>query len=172
MRTLLSTETIAQRVTELGKSVTNDTDDEPLTVIGVLTGSLIFLADLVRKIETPTQIGLIQASSYRGTATRPGELSVDFSLLPDITGRNVLLVDDILDTGQTLQRLVAHLQGQTPKTLKTAVLLWKKVRTEVEIQPDYTGFQIPDEFVVGYGLDYNDHYRHLPHIAVLDENDL
>ncbi len=172
MKTLLTAEEIALRVSELGEQITSDFHDEPLTVIGVLTGSLIFLADLVRKIETPTQIGLIQASSYRGTATRPGELSVDFSLLPDVNGRSVLLVDDILDTGRTLERLVDHLHGQGPKSLKTSVLLWKQERTEIDIKPDYVGFQIPDEFVVGYGLDYADQFRHLPHIAVLEDDDL
>ena len=172
MKTLLTTEEIADRVRHLGEQITSDIGDEPLTVIGVLTGSLIFLADLVRKIETPTQIGLIQASSYRGTATRPGELTVDFSLLPDIAGRNVLLVDDILDTGRTLSRLMAHLSAQNLKSLRTAALLWKTERTEVDLQPNYVGFEIPDEFVVGYGLDYNDHYRHLPHIAVLEDGDL
>src|SRR6185369_16469356 len=109
--------------------------------------------------------------SYRGASTTPGELLLDARSLPDLTDRHVLLLDDILDTGQTLQRLVAHLRTLNPGSLRVAVLLRKIGRQTVPFEPDYCGFEIPDKFVVGYGLDYNDQYRHLPHIAELPSSD-
>jgi hypoxanthine phosphoribosyltransferase len=127
----------------------------------------MFLADLVRHLDMPLRIGLIQASSYRGDATSPGELRVDPGLLPDVRGRHVLLLDDILDTGQTLDHLVRHVRGLGCASLRVGVLLRKAGRQRVALEPDYCGFDIPDAFVVGYGLDFNDEYRHLPHIAVL-----
>ncbi len=138
-----------------------------MTIVGVLTGSLIFLADLVRRLDLPLRIGLIQASSYRGDATAPGELHVDPGLLPDVRGRHVLLLDDILDTGQTLAHLVRHLEGLGVASLRVGVLLRKRERQRVPLEPHYCGFDIPDAFVVGYGLDYNDAYRNLPYLAVL-----
>jgi hypoxanthine phosphoribosyltransferase len=136
-------------------------------VVGVLTGCLVFLADLVRRINLPLQIHLVQASSYRGEVTAPGQLRLRLDTLPDLHGRNVLLIDDILDTGHTLGRLVQELHRLGPASVRVAVLLRKEGRQQVECEPDYVGFVIPDAFVVGYGLDYNDEYRHLPHIAVL-----
>src|SRR5207253_1341684 len=115
----------------------------------------------------PLRIGFIQASSYRGPTTRPGELHVQPELLPDIRGRHVLLLDDILDTGQTLAYLVPYLRRLDPASVRVAVLLRKQGRQQIPIEPDYTGFDIPDAFVIGYGLDYNDEYRHLPHVALL-----
>jgi hypoxanthine phosphoribosyltransferase len=138
-----------------------------VTIIGVLTGSLMFLADLVRHLDLHLRIGVLQASSYRGATTRPGELHVQPELLPDVRGRHILLLDDILDTGKTLGYLTAHLRGLGVESLRVAVLLRKEGRQEVPLEPDYCGFTIPDRFVVGYGLDYNDEYRHLPYIAIL-----
>src|SRR5262249_21904320 len=136
-------------------------------IVGVLTGSLIFLADLVRRLDLSLRIALIQASSYRGATTTPGQLHVQPELVPDLRGRHVLLLDDILDTGQTLDYLVRHLAGLGLASLRTAVLLRKRARQKVALEPDYCGFDIPDVFVVGYGLDFNDEYRHLPYIGVL-----
>src|SRR5262249_7913773 len=144
-----------------------DYQDRPVTIIGVLTGSLMFLADLVRHLDLPLRIGLIQASSYRGAVTRPGELHVQKELLPDIRGRHVLLLDDILDTGQTLGYLVPYLRQLGPPSVRVAVLLRKQGRQQVSLEPDYYGFEIPDAFVIGYGLDFNDEYRHLPYVAIL-----
>jgi hypoxanthine phosphoribosyltransferase len=127
----------------------------------------MFLADLVRHLDLPLRIGLIQASSYRGDATTPGELRVQPELLPDLRGRHVLLLDDILDTGQTLAYLLDHLRGLGPASVRSGVLLRKLGRQRIAVEPDYRGFDIPDAFVVGYGLDYNDEYRNLPYIAVL-----
>jgi hypoxanthine phosphoribosyltransferase len=167
MKVLLPTERIQKRVAELAVEIARDYRHRPATIVGVLTGSLIFLADLVRHLDLPLRIGLIQASSYRGPVTSPSALHVHPELLPDVRGRHVLLLDDILDTGQTLAYLLEHLRGLGTASLRSAVLLRKLGRQNVPVQPDYVGFDIPDAFVVGYGLDYNDEYRHLPYIAVL-----
>jgi hypoxanthine phosphoribosyltransferase len=168
MEILITAEEIQDRVKELAREIRKAyPPDLPLTVVGVLTGSLVFLADLIRQIDRPLQIGLIQASSYRGNAIRPGELRIRDELLPDIRGRHLLLLDDILDTGYTITRLVDHLWAKEAASVKTCVLLRKIGRQEVPFEPDYIGFPIPDQFVIGYGLDFNDDYRHLPYIAIL-----
>ncbi len=167
MEILIPPERIRQRVGELAGQIAADYQGRSVTIVGVLTGSLIFLADLVRQLDLPLRIGLVQASSYRGAATAPGELHIVPDLTPDVRGRDVLLLDDILDTGQTLSRLVRYLHGLGAASLRTAVLLRKRGRQQVPLEPDYCGFDIPDAFVVGYGLDFNDEYRHLPYIAVL-----
>jgi hypoxanthine phosphoribosyltransferase len=172
MDTLLSEIAIAKRVAELGRTITDVYRGRPLTVLGVLNGSVVLVADLIRVIDIPHQIGFIRASSYRGETTVAGQLTINIDLMPMIEGRDVLLVDDIFDTGRTMVRLLDELSRQKPASIRTAVLLWKQGRSEVKITPDYYGFQIPDVFVVGYGLDYNDDYRHLPQIAVLDPADL
>lgn len=164
---LISASAIRQRVAELGLRIAADYRDRPVTIVGVLTGCLIFLADLVRHLDLPLRIGFIQASSYRGQATLPGELRIDPALLPDLKGRHVLLLDDILDTGKTLVRLLEHLQCAGAASVRTVVLLRKRQRQVVDLEPDYFGFDIPDAFVVGYGLDYGDEYRNLPYLAVL-----
>jgi len=169
MRVLIPAEQIQTRVAELAQQIARDYRDRPLTIVGVLTGSLMFLADLVRHLDLHLRIGLIQTSSYRGETTTPGDLTIGPELLPDVRGRHVLLLDDILDTGQTLSQLVEHLNRLGVASLRTGVLLRKQGRQQVTLEPDYTGFDIPDAFVVGYGLDYNDEYRHLPYVAVLKE---
>lgn len=170
MNVLLTEEQIRQRVAEIAAEVNRDFAGRPLTVVGILTGSLVFLADLIRRIEVPLKIGLLQASSYRGETTTAGELRINDALLTDVTGRDLLLMDDILDTGQTLTRIVAHLKSKGAASLKTCVLLRKIGRQQVPFEPDYTGFTIPDKFVIGYGLDYNDDYRHLPYIGEFQAN--
>jgi hypoxanthine phosphoribosyltransferase len=167
MEILIPAERIQQRVAELAEEIASDYQDRAVTIVGVLTGSLIFLADLIRHLDLPLRIGLIQASSYRGAVTEPGELRIQPELTPDVRGRHVLLLDDILDTGQTLCHLVAHFQALEPASLRVAVLVRKHGRQTVPLEPDYCGFEIPDAFVVGYGLDFNDEYRHLPYIAIL-----
>ena len=165
MRVLLTTEQIQQRLTEMAAQIAPEYRDRPLTIVGVLTGSLMFLADFVRRLDMPLRIGLIQASSYRGTVS--GELRIGAELLADVSGRHVLLLDDILDSGQTLKRLVQHLHDQGALSMKVGVLLRKVGRQVHDVHVDFVGFDIPDEFVVGYGLDYNDEYRQLPYVAVL-----
>src|SRR5690348_3691334 len=168
MKILLSAEEIQRRIAEMARQIADDYRGQPVTIVGVLTGCLMFLADLVRHLDLPLRIGLLQASSYRGATTTPGALHVQPELLPDLRGRHVLLLDDILDTGQTLAYLREHLHNLGVASLRIGVLLRKEGRQQVPVAVDYRGFDIPDAFVVGYGLDYNDEYRHLPYIAILN----
>ena len=172
MKSLLTSDQIRLRVQSLGQQLSDDYQHKPLTVVSVLTGSLMFVADLVREIKTPHRLGVVHASSYRGKTTVPGELRIEMSLVPDIRGRDVLIVDDIFDTGQTLKRVVEAFESFSPASIRTATLLWKEGRSTVDIVPQYFCFRIPDVFVVGYGLDYNDDYRHLPYIAEMEPSDL
>jgi len=168
LKVLIPEETIKNRVAEIGKLIALEFNNQPITVVGVLTGCLIFISDLVRQLNLPVRICFVRASSYRGETTIPGDLNIDASMLPDIQGRNILLVDDILDSGNTLQKLSIYLKEKGCKNLRTAVLLRKIGRQQHAIEPDYCGFEIPDKFVVGYGLDYNDEFRNLPYIGELN----
>lgn len=143
----------------------------PLTVIAVMTGSVILLADLVRQLAMPLRVGVLQASSYKGGTAR-GQLTINADLMPDVARRDVLLIDDIFDTGHTLAQVSQLVRTMGPTSVRSAVLLQKVGRQEVEYRPDFVAFEIPDEFVVGYGLDYRDAYRNLPHIATLDDDDI
>ncbi len=172
MKTLLTEAEIHAGVVNLAQQLAARYGDTPLTIVGVLTGSLVFMADLIRQLRMPLRIGLVQASSYRGTATEPGELALNTSWLPQVTGQHVLLIDDIFDTGHTLAAVLAELTAQLPASLASAVLLTKQGRSEVELLPDYSVFNIPNVFVVGYGLDYNDQFRNLPYVAEMEERDL
>jgi hypoxanthine phosphoribosyltransferase len=168
IKTLITEAEIQERVKLLGQQIETDYRGKALTIVAVLTGSLIMLADLVRRIGIPHRIALVHASSYRGETTTATTLVVNESFAPDVAGRDVLLLDDILDTGQTIAALIRHLEGRGARTVRTAVLLRKIGRQEVPLEPDYCGFTIPNLFVVGYGLDYNDDYRHLPYVGVLE----
>jgi hypoxanthine phosphoribosyltransferase len=168
VQVLLPAEQVQKRVAELARQISSDYQGRPVTIVGVLTGCLMFLADLVRHVDLPLRIAFLQASSYRGPTTVPGQLRIDPGLLPDLRGRHVLLVDDVFDTGRTLCQVQAHVSGLGVASLRTAVLLRKSGRQENDFAPDYCGFDIPDAFVVGYGLDYHDEYRHLPYVAVLN----
>ena len=172
MRVLITEEQIRQRVVELGAQLSHEYQGRPLTILGVLTGSVVLLADLIRATNVPLRVALISASSYGGTRTSPGTLSVNSSLVPDLSGRHVVILDDIFDTGKTMVGLLDAVQQFAPASIKSAVLLWKTERTCVELVPDFFGFKIPDEFVVGYGLDYNDEFRHLPYVGIPDPDDL
>jgi hypoxanthine phosphoribosyltransferase len=171
MEVLIPAEKIRERLDELAVEITRAYDGKPpVTVVGILNGCLMFVADLVRRIDLPLRVAFITASSYRGSATSAGKLEIRDELLPDITGRHVLLLDDILDSGKTLTRVVAHLIDRGAASVKVGVLLRKIGRQEVPFEPDFVGFTIPDKFVVGYGLDYDDEYRHLPYVGVLGES--
>jgi len=169
VRCLIPAARIDEAVAALGQRLSEEYRGQPLTVIGILTGSIMLVTDLMRRLEVPHKLGLVAASSYRGEATTAGSLSVDLSTLPDLAGRHVLVIDDIFDTGRTMTAILERVRGASPLSVKSVVLLWKKDRMEVETGPDYFAFEIPDEFVVGYGLDFNDEYRHLPYIGVIDE---
>jgi hypoxanthine phosphoribosyltransferase len=168
---LITARRIHERVQEMGRQIEADYAGKPLTIVAILTGSLILLADVIRQIRIPLRVALVQASSYRGVTTTASTLLINEAFVPDVSGRDVLLLDDILDTGNTLATLVARMRERGARSVRTAVLLRKQGRQEVTLEPDYTGFEIPNAFVVGYGLDHNDEYRHLPHIAVLPEGE-
>lgn len=171
MRVLIDEAEVRQGVRRMAQFASERYGERPLTIVGVMTGSVVLLADLIRLLEMPLRVGVVQASSYRNRTTR-GELIVNADLLPEITGRDVLLLDDIFDTGHTLLAIVEHLRRYDPASVSTAVLLRKAERKEAAIEPDFAAFDIPNEFVVGYGLDFRDEYRNLPFIAVLDPADL
>jgi len=166
MEVLITAEQIRIRVGELASEIARTYEGKPVTVVGILNGCLMFVADVIRQINLPLRVAFITASSYRG-GTTAGKLEIHDELLPDITGRHILLLDDILDTGKTLTRIVAHLIDRGAESVKVGVLLRKIGRQEVPFEPDFVGFTIPDKFVIGYGLDFDDEYRHLPFIGVL-----
>lgn len=172
MKVLLSKEELHGGVTRLADEIAACYQDQQLTIIAILTGSVVLLADLIRLIEVPLRVGVLQASSYRGATTTRGELLINADRMLDVEGRDVLLVDDIFDTGHTLQRVAKEMQEFGPASLRSAVLLRKKARQEVDFHPDFVAFDIPDEFVVGYGLDYEDMYRNLPYLAALEADDI
>ncbi|NBT12035.1 MAG: hypoxanthine phosphoribosyltransferase [Planctomycetia bacterium] len=172
MHTLLTAEQLAAGIERLAADVRGDSIDKPLTVIGVLTGSIMVVADLIRRLEGPVQLNMVWASSYRGPATAPDRLELRLDLLPDLTGHDVLVVDDIFDSGRTMQALVSELRNRGAARVRSLVLLRKEGRAEVAMRPDFVGFDIPDAFVVGYGLDFDGLWRHLPYLAVLDTQDI
>ncbi len=165
---LLSEEQIAAKVAELGARITADYAGQELTLVSVLKGSLPFMADLMRRITIPVRIDLMEVSSYGGTATESsGLVRILKDLSAPIEGRDVLIVEDIIDTGLTLNYLIRYLRGKNPRSIKVCALLDKPARRLVEIPIDYVGFEIPDAFVVGYGLDFGEIYRNLRFVGVL-----
>lgn len=171
MKTLLDEQQLRHGVLELAQRINEHYGSQPLTVVAVMTGSLVLLADLIRLLEMPLRVGVVQASSYRG-GTRSGELFVNAAMLINIRDREVLLIDDIFDTGRTLDRMICDMQQLGAADVKSAVLLHKMRQHDVEVRPDFVAFDIPDEFVVGYGLDYEDLYRNLPFLGVMEQEDL
>ncbi len=172
MRTLLSKEELHDGVTRMADQIAACYQDRQLTIVGVLTGSVVLMADLIRVLDLPMRVGVLQASSYRGATTTRGELAINSELMLDISERDVLLVDDIFDTGHTLVRTMEKMREFGPTSIRSAVLLRKHGRQEVDYLPDFVAFDIPDEFVVGYGLDYEDMYRNLPYLAALEPEDI
>jgi hypoxanthine phosphoribosyltransferase len=170
MHVLVSAEQIQQSIDRLAAEINRREEGRPLTVIAVMTGSIIFLADLVRKLEMPLRVGVIQAKSYAGTER--GSLAINADMLPEIAGRDVLVIDDIFDTGHTLVEVLGLMKEHQPRSIRTAVLVLKQGKQVVALRPDYVGFDIPDVFVVGYGLDYNDAFRNLPYLAALEPADI
>lgn len=169
MRVLVTQEQLQQGIRRLAEQIRQHYAGRPLTLLGVMIGSIPLLADLIRLLDMPMRLELLQARDHRHRGPRPGPLVIDVDLLSsDVRGRNVLLVDDIFDTGRTLWDLVPQIDELGPSSVRSAVLLRKQGRCEVQMQPDFVGFDIPDAFVVGYGLDYGDRYRNLPYIAQLE----
>ena len=156
---------IQERIQQLGKKISSDYEGKELVVLGVLNGAFLFCADLVRKIELPFIVDFISLSSYGDEKVSSGKVILDLDLKHDIKGKDVLIVEDIIDTGETLDYLVEHLKERSPKSIRTAALLSKTARRKKDVQVDYTGFDIDDLFVVGYGLDIAGMYRGLPYIG-------
>ena len=168
MKVLLTREQIARRVAEMGREITRDFQGQNVLLIGVLKGATIFLADLARQIHLDATFDFIAVSSYGNSKQQSGEVKLVKDVDSSMQGRNVILVEDILDTGVTLTYLRNLLQARQPRSLKIAALLDKVSRRIQPIRADYVGFEIPDEFVVGYGLDFAERYRNLPDISVLE----
>lgn len=166
-RVLVSAEAIRQRVGELVELIKADLGESDPVVVALLKGSVVFLADLIRGFDRPLAFDFVGVSSYGDGTSAGDEIAFTKELSVDIAGRHVLVVDDILDTGRTLRRVLGYLEMFGPASVRTCVLLDKRARRDVAIEPDYTGFEIGDEFVVGYGMDFADRYRNLPYIGVL-----
>ena len=164
---LFTAEKLAQRVSKLGKQITSDYEGKELLVIGVLKGANVFLSDLIRHIEIPIEIDFIAAASYGNSTESSGVVRLLKDLDYPIENRHVLLIEDLIDTGLTLHYLAENLKARLPASFKICTLLDKPERRKVAMEVDYKGFDIPDEFIVGYGIDYSQKYRNLPYIATL-----
>jgi len=163
---LLSQERLRARVKELGAAITRDYAGKAVTLVAVLKGSFVFLADLVREIDLPVTVEFISISSYAGTKST-GVVQITSDLTRNVEGEHVIVVEDIVDTGLTMRYLLENLGTRHPASLRLCALLEKPARAQVKIGIDYKGFEIPDEFVVGYGLDWNGQLRNLPYLGIL-----
>jgi hypoxanthine phosphoribosyltransferase len=164
---LYSRETINEKVKELGKQITSDYKGKELVVIGVLKGANVFMADLIREIEMPLEMDFMAVSSYGHSTESSGVVKILKDLDKGIEGKDVLVVEDIIDSGLTLQYLCKNLLNRKANSVKICTLLDKPERRKVDVVIDYKGFEIPDEFIVGYGIDYAEKYRNLPYVATL-----
>jgi hypoxanthine phosphoribosyltransferase len=165
-RVLFHETTILSRLDEIAAQITQEYRDRDLTVIAILNGSLVFMADLMRRIQLPLRLDCLSVASYHGKTETSGEV-IFKQVAPDVRDRHVLILDDILDSGHTLAAIREKLQAAGPRSVKVCVLLSKKKARARTVDADYIGFEIADEFVVGYGLDYDERYRNLPYIGVL-----
>ena len=166
-RILFDEATILRRLDEIAAQISNDYRDRELTVIAVLNGSLVFMSDLMRRIPLPLRLDCLSVASYHGRAEATGEVIFKHVALPDVVDRHVLILDDILDSGHTLAAIREKLETAKPRSIRVCVLLQKKKERARPVDADYVGFEIEDEFVVGYGLDFMERYRNLPCIGVL-----
>ncbi len=165
---LIDEERLQQRVRELAEAILDDYQDiEDLLLVCVLKGAFVFLADLSREMQRPHQVDFMGISSYGSGTRTSGAVRIVLDLKQDIAGRHILIVEDIIDSGRTLEYICRNLMARSPASLRICTLLNKPTRREVDVQVDYLGFEIPDEFVVGYGLDFDEIYRNLPYIAIL-----
>ena len=166
-RMLFDEPAIHRRLDEIAAQISKDYRDRELTVIAVLNGSLIFIADLLRRIPLPLKLDCLSVASYHGKAKTSQEVIFKQIGLPDVADRNILLLDDILDSGHTLAAIREKLKTANPRSIRICVLLSKKKERSRQVDADYVGFEVEDEFVVGYGLDFMEQYRNLPYIGVL-----
>ena len=166
-RVLFDGPAIHKRLEEMAAQITADYLERELTVIAILTGSLMFMSDLLRRIPLPLKLDCLSVASYHGETQTSGEVIFKHLTVPDVAGQDVLIVDDILDTGHTLAVVRKRLEMAKPRSIRVCVLLSKRRQRTREVDADYIGFEVDDEFVVGYGLDFMERYRNLPYIGVL-----
>jgi hypoxanthine phosphoribosyltransferase len=168
---LVSREDLVRRVRELGEEISRDYEGRDLVMVGVLKGAVIFIADLLRHLTVPCEIDFMAVSSYGSSTDSSGVVRILKDLDSPIEGRDVLIVEDIIDSGLTLQYLLRNLRARNPRSLEVCALLTKPERRRVDLPTRYVGFEIPNRFAIGYGLDYGQHYRNLDYVAALDEGD-
>jgi hypoxanthine phosphoribosyltransferase len=165
---LITEDEISLRIQALGNAITKDFEDEELVVICVLKGAFVFCSDLIKKINRPISLEFISLSSYGDSTNSSGNVRLEMDITANIEGKNVLIVEDIVDTGLTIKTLMDIMEVRKPKTVKLASLLFKPVKLKHPVKIDYLGFEIEDKFVIGYGLDYAGRYRELPYIGILN----
>jgi hypoxanthine phosphoribosyltransferase len=167
-KVLIEDDAVAARVAELGAEVSEDYAGKDLLLVGVLKGAVFFMADLMRQLTIPCEVDFMAISSYGASTDSSGVVRILKDLDINIEGRDVLVVEDIIDSGLTLSYLIRNLESRNPASLEVCALLTKPARREIDVRVRYTGFEIPNEFVIGYGLDFGERYRNLPYVAVLD----
>ena len=167
LTTLYSEEDLKKKCAEMGAQISRDYEGKNLLLVTVLKGAVVFLADLMRNIDIPLSIDFMVVSSYGSGVKTSGVVKIVKDLDIDLSGKDLLIVEDILDSGMTLSYLKSLLQDRNPNSIRIATLLDKPARRKVDLQPDYVGYEVPDEFVVGYGLDYDEKYRNLPYVGIL-----
>ena len=168
VRVMLTENEVNARIKAIGEQISRDYEGKDLLLVSILKGSVVFMADIMRAIKIPSAIDFMVVSSYGGAnTTTTGLVKIIKDLDSDLSGKDVLIVEDILDTGVTLSKLVPMLKMRRPNSVKICAILDKPERRKADIHADYLGFQVPDEFVVGYGLDYDEKYRNLPYVGVL-----
>lgn len=167
LRVLLSEDEIRAKVQEMGKKLSEDYKGKNLLLVTVLKGAVVFLADLMRQIDVPAEIDFMVVSSYGSGIKSSGVVKIVKDLDVPLAGKDILIVEDILDSGMTLSYIKELLQSRGPRSIRIVTLLDKPARRKVDLQADYVGFEVPDEFVVGYGLDFDERYRNLPYIGIL-----
>ncbi len=168
-RVMVEEKAIDEMLSRIANEINNEYKDEKLIVVGVLKGSFMFLSDLIKKLTVDTEVYFIKASSYGSGTETSGTVKITTDIERDIKGQNVLLVEDIVDSGFTMREVLKLLKKREPKSLKLCSCLSKPSRRECEVKIDYLGFEIPDEFVIGYGLDFDEKYRNLPYIGILEQ---
>lgn len=168
IKELIDEQTLQNRIREMGKQITNDYKEKEIVLICILKGSMYFTVDLSKHIENKVKIEVIQVSSYGKEKQSSGKVEMKLDLKESIKGKDVIIVEDIIDTGRTLKYLVEHLESKKPNSMKLCTLLDKPEQRIYDITVDYNGFQIPDKFVVGYGLDCEEYYRNLPYIGYIE----
>ena len=168
LKVLIDEKTLQEKIEELAERIMKDYEGKDLTFICILKGSVLFTVDLAKKIKNNVRFEFIRVSSYGSSTVSSGKINMILDLQDSIEGKDVIIIEDIIDTGRTLSYLREYLKDKNPASLKICTLLDKKERREFDIEPDYTAFDIPDKFVVGYGLDYDENYRNLPFVGYFD----